>query len=389
VLLRNEAVDGRTVLPLDAASVSRVGVFGALADTVNLGDAGSSDVWALDCVTVLAGLREVVADITVVDETGVEPAAAGRAAANVDVAVVVVGCTYEDEGEYIGDTGVDLAGLFPSSDDPALVERWQAEIADLPPITVPDHVAPRPSEVTYTSGGDRKSLRLSPTDLALVRAVAAANPRTIVVLQGGSAILCSEWDTTVPAIVHAWYGGVDAGGGLADVLSGRAEPGGRLPLSIPVDESHLPEFVAETDTALYDRWHGWWHLERAGHRPAYPFGFGLGYTTFELVDATARMEDGAVVVAGTVANTGGRDGSDVVQVYARLPEGDGRRRLIGFTRVTVPAGGRQAFEVLPRPERLAVRDPDAHRWMKPDGDVEIEVARYVGDPDARRLTVTL
>jgi beta-glucosidase len=390
VLLRNEPVDGRSVLPLDTTSVSRVGVFGALADTVNLGDAGSSDVWALDCVTVLAGLEEAAADgLTVVDETGADPADAGRAAANVDVAVVVVGYTYEDEGEYIGDTGVDLSGLFPSSDDPALVEQWQAEMADLAPITVPDHVAQRPSEVTFVSGGDRTSLRLSPTDVALIRAVAAANRRTVVVLQGGSAILCSEWDTTVPAIVHAWYGGVDAGGGLADVLVGRVEPGGRLPFSIPVDESHLPEFSAEVDSAVYDRWHGWWHLERAGHRPAYPFGYGLGYTTFAVVDATARIEDGAVVVAGGLANTGDRDGSDVVQVYARLPEGDGRRRLVGFTRVEVPAGGRRPFAVQARPDRLARWDPDAHRWVEPDGEVEIEVARYVGDPDARRLTVTI
>ncbi len=388
VLLRNEPVDGRPVLPLDATAVSRVGVFGVLGDTVNLGDAGSSDVWALDCVTVLAGLRGVATGLRVVDETGADVAGAGRAAAHVDVAVVVVGYTYEDEGEFIGDTGVDLSGLFPSTDDPALVEEWQTEIADLAPITVPDHVAARPSAVTFSSGGDRTSLRLSAPDVALIRAVAAANRRTVVVLQGGSAILCSEWESMVPAILHAWYGGVDAGGGVADVLVGRAEPGGRLPCSIPADESHLPEFSAEADAVVYDRWHGWWHLERAGHHPAYPFGFGLGYTTFAVVKATARIDDGSVVVNGTMANTGDRNGSDVVQAYARLPDGDGRRRLIGFTRVEVSAGAEKPFEMRARPERLTRRDPEAHRWVDPVGDVEIEVARYVGDPDARRLTVT-
>jgi hypothetical protein len=101
------------------------------------------------------------------------------------------------------------------------------------------------------------------------------------------------------------------------------------------------------------------------------------------------MEEGAVLVAGTLTNIGERDGSDVVQVYARLPEGDGRRRLVGFTRVEVPAGGRRPFEVQGRPDRLTGWDPDAHRWVEPNGEVEIEVARYVGDPDARRLTVTI
>ncbi len=389
VLLRNEPVDGRPLLPLDASSLSGLAVFGRLADAVNLGDAGSSDVWALDCVTVLAGLREAAADaVEVLDGSALEPEAAGQLAGEVDVAVVVAGYTYEDEGEYIGDTGVDLSGLFPKTDDPDLVESWQAEVAARPPVEVPAHVAARPSRVTYTSGGDRTSLRLPPDDVRTIRAVAAANPRTVVVLQGGSAILCPEWDTTVPALLHAWYGGGDAGRGLADVLFGRVEPGGRLPLSIPAEEGHLPDFSPDADHVVYDRWHGWWHLERAGHTPAYPFGFGLGYTTFALEQATARAEGASVVVEGTLANTGARDGSDVVQVYARFPDPDHPRRLVGFARVEVPAGDRRRFEVRTRPERLARRDADAHRWVDPTGDVEIEVARHAGDPGARRLTVT-
>ena len=389
VLMRNEPVDGRAVLPLDGAVVSRVGVFGSLADTVNLGDAGSSDVWALDCVTVLAGLRDAAATvgIAVVDETAADAASAGRAAAEVDVAVVVVGYTYEDEGEFIGDTGVDLSGLFPSTDDPGLVERWQAEIATLPPITVPDHVAIRPSQVTFTSGGDRKSLRLSPSDVELIRAVADVNRRTVVILQGGSAILCSEWGRV--------------GGGHRPRLlrrrrrrrrSRRRPPGAnraRWPAAVQRPRGRVapPEFSAEADAVVYDRWHGWWHLERAGHRPAYPFGYGLTYTSFSVVDATARGEDGTVVVHGTVANTGDRDGSEVVQVYARLAAGEVPRRLVGFARLTVPAGVKRRFEIRVRAERLARRDPEAHRWVGPDGAIEVEVSRHVGDPDARRLNV--
>ncbi|HLH27587.1 MAG TPA: glycoside hydrolase family 3 C-terminal domain-containing protein, partial [Acidimicrobiales bacterium] len=274
-------------------------------------------------------------------------------------------------------------------DDPELVERWQAEVAALPPITVPDHVARRPAEVTFTSGGDRSSLRLPADDVELVRAVAAANRRTVVVLEGGSAILCSEWDSSVPALLHAWYGGGEAGRGLADVLFGRAEPGGRLPLSIPTDESHLPDFSADAERAVYDRWHGWWHLERSGHRPAYPFGFGLAYTTFAIERAAVRAEGPALVIEGELANTGDRDGSDVVQVYVRLPERDAPRRLAGFARVAVPAGSVRPFAVRVRPERLARRDPEGHRWVAPSGEVGIEVARHVGDPAAVRLAASL
>ncbi len=389
VLLRNEPVDGRPLLPLDGEPPPRLGVFGRLADAVDLGDAGSSDVFALDCVTPLAGLRDWAGAERVVGGSELEPEAAGRAAAEVDVAIVVVGYTYEDEGEYIGDTGVDLSGLFPSTDDPALVERWQAEIATLPPLTVPEHVAPRPAAVTYTSGGDRSSLRLPPGDVQTIRAVAAANPRTVVVLVGGSAVLCSEWDRSVPAVLHAWYSGEEGGHGLADVLSGRAEPGGRLPISIPVDESHLPAFDKEASRVTYDRWHGWWHLERAGHVPAYPFGFGLGYTTFALEQAEARVDDETVVVEGVLANTGDRPGSDVVQVYARLDDADAPRRLLGFARLEVPAAGRRPFVVRVRPERLAQRDPTAHRWTPTSGEIELEVARFVGDPSSRRLRVAL
>ncbi|MBV8463763.1 MAG: glycoside hydrolase family 3 C-terminal domain-containing protein, partial [Acidimicrobiales bacterium] len=389
VLLRNQPVEGRPVLPVDGDALGCLAVFGRLGGAVNLGDAGSSDVYALDGVTPLAGLREAVGEARVVDGTGLDAEAAGAAAADADVAVVVVGYTYEDEGEYIGDPGVDLSGLFPKTDDPELVARWQEEIASLPPLTVPDHVTPRPAAVTYTSGGDRSSLRLRPADVDLVRAVAAANPRTVVVLEGGSAILSAEWDSTVPALLHSWYAGGDAGGALADVLFGAAEPGGRLPLSIPADEAHLPEFDAEADAVVYDRWHGWWHLERSGHRPAYPFGFGLGYTTFSIEEAAARRDGPDLVVDGTLANTGPRGGSDVVQVYARFADPEAPRRLAGFARLEVPSGGRRPFEVRVPPVRLARRDPVGHGWTPPTGEVELEVARHVGDPSARRLTVVL
>jgi beta-glucosidase len=187
-------------------------------------------------------------------------------------------------------------------------------------------------------GGDRGSLRLSPSDVKLIRAVAAANRRTVVVIQAGSAVITTEWAEGVPAIVQAWYGGAEAGPGLVDVLVGDVNPSARLPFTVPVDEADLPAFDRDAKTFVYDRWHGWWRADRKHIVPAYPFGFGLSYTTFVVLDVETSVDDSALVVRGTVRNTGARDGSDVVQVYAELPDPDAPARLVGFSRCEVAAG---------------------------------------------------
>ena len=81
-------------------------------------------------------------------------------------------------------------------------------------------------------------------------------------------------------MVQCWYGGGQAGPGLADVLFGAVNPSARLPFSVPVQEDDLPPFDRDATHVRYDRWHGWWHLERSGRTPAFPFGYGLSYTTF-------------------------------------------------------------------------------------------------------------
>ena len=343
VLLRNEPVDGSPVLPIDTARQPTIAVLGRLADAVNLGDHGSSDVWALECTTVLAGLRAGAPGATFTED-----------AEGADVAIVVVGCTAEDEGEFIGETGAELGALFPAADEPEVVARYEAEIADLPPTVMPERTK---GTQGFGIGGDRTSLRLHPDDVALVRAVAAANPRTVVVLQGGSAFIVEEWADDVAAIVMAWYGGSEAGHGLADVVFGAVAPSGRLPFSVPTEESHLPPFDRDAVHVVYDRWNGWWHLQREGHEPAFPFGFGLSYTTF----AIEGVERNGDVITGHVRNTGERAGADVVQVYT--PE-----RLVGFARVEVEAGGSAKFEI-------AV--PPAPAYI---------VGRHAGDPDSVRVS---
>jgi beta-glucosidase len=200
-------------------------------------------------------------------------------------------------------------------------------------------------------------------------------------------VVCSEWRSDVAAIVQPFYGGEQAGHGLADVLFGDVNPSARLPFTVPVSEDDLPAFDHDADRFTYDRWHGWWRAEHLGIVPAYPFGFGLSYTTFELGEIAVRRDGADIVVTGSVVNTGDRDGADVVQVYAALPDDEAPNRLVGFRRVEVDAGDSSTFEMRLPTDVLAQRDLETHSWTTPNGTYLITVARHVGDPAATSVAV--
>ena len=385
VLLRNELVDGRPVLPLPDVRPLHLAVFGRLADTENLGDHGSSDVWDLDCHTVLDGLRGISSDV-VYDE-GSDPARVAVVAGDADVALVVVGYTSLDEGEFMGEMTASMLANFPPADEPEVAERYATVVADVPVVT-------KPARVTgvhrgFSIGGDRTSIRLSPGHVELIRAVSAANRRTIVAVQAGSAVVMSEWIESVPAVVQCWYGGGQAGPGLADVLCGDVNPSARLPFSVPVTETDLPPFDRNATHVRYDRWHGWWHLDHTGRTPAFPFGFGLSYTTFALHDVEIGVEGAGLFVRGAVTNTGPRDGADVLQVYAELPDPDRPKRLVGFARVEVPAGGVAAFEMAVALERLATRDDSSRTWKPPSGAHTLCVGHCAGNCDGGTFVIDI
>jgi beta-glucosidase len=333
VLLRNEGL-----LPLAPAGLRRLAVVGRLADLPNTGDHGSSDVRAPHVVTPLAGLRAALPGVEVTTDPG--------AAASADAAVVVVGYTHEDEGEFVGSYDPALAALYPPADDPGALDAL-ARVWDAGPQSV---------------GGDRDSLRLHPSDEELILRVAAANPRTVVVVLAGAAVTAEAWRHEVPAILLAWYPGMEGGHALADVLLGAAEPGGRLPFVVPRDEADLPAFDKNATSVTYDRWHGQRKLDRDGVAPAYPLGFGLSYTRFTVTDVTA----GDGLVSATVTNVGDRAGGHVVQAYACPPE----RALLGFARVELAVGATARVEV-PLTELCT-----------PDGPLRVEVGSYAGDPEA-------
>jgi beta-glucosidase len=375
VLLRNERVDGRPLLPLPRTGLRRLAVLGRLAGVPNTGDHGSSDVRAPWVVTPLEGLRDALPGVEVTTPEEPDADSAAALAGQADVAVVVVGYTAEDEGEYVGSFDPELARLYPPADDPDALDEL-ARTWDAGPQFV---------------GGDRDSLRLHPGDEALIRAVAAANPRTVVVLMAGAAVTMEAWRQEVPAILMAWYPGMAGGRALADVLLGEREPGGRLPCVLPRDEADLPPFDKDATTVTYDRWFGQRRLDRDGVAAAYPLGFGLSYTSLEIVDVDVAPRPDHLEVRATVANTGHRDGGHVVQVYATRPPDDAglrERFLTGFARVEVAAGARAPVRIEVPLRRLAVRTGPGD-WEVPAGPYRIDVGASAGDPAAVPTTVEL
>jgi beta-glucosidase len=173
------------------------------------------------------------------------------------------------------------------------------------------------NEEVECEGVDRDSLALPGRQDELVARVAAANPRTVVVVNAGAPVLL-PWADDVAAILLAWFPGQEFGNALADVLTGAAEPGGRLPTTWPKSEEGLPQTTPDNGVLSYDEgiFVGYRAYERDGREPLFPFGHGLGYTTWEY--AAVELRDGEVFVR--VRNTGERRGREVVQVYASKPD---------------------------------------------------------------------
>ena len=375
VLLKNEPVDGTALLPL-APDIRHLAVVGRLADAANLGDHGSSRVRPPSTSSPLQGLRAALPGVRISTASGAGARAAAEAAATADAAIVVVGLDQHDEGESVVTGGVNVGVLgraFQTGPLRAL-------------LTGLAHFASR-----FVRGGDRSSLDLRPGDAELVRAVAAVNPRTIVVLVGGSAILMESWRHRVPAIVLAWYGGMEGGRALARALLGEAEPSGRLPFVIPTDAAQLPPFDRAAKTVVYDdRW-GQRMLDADGATPAFPFGFGLGYTTFTLELLEHRFDDDGGVAEVRVINTGEREGSTVVQLYAAdVSASRPIAQLLGFDKVTVQPHAETVVTVRLDAGPTLHRDPATRTWSARPGDWAILAGQHspTGWTDAVPLRTT-
>ena len=381
VLLKN-GTDSRPMLPLDAGNLKRLAVLGRLAATPNLGDHGSSNVIPPSVVTPLDGLRAALPGVDVLAVDGSDLDEATRMAAGADAVIVVVGCTFEDEGEYISAQPELLAATAPPRPE-------RMPTPERPPVA-PAERAPRP-QPGFARGGDRASLDLSAADQALVRAAAAANPATAVVLMGGSAIMVEAWHEAVPAILMLWYPGMEGGRALADTILGRNAPTGRLPFVVPRDAAHLPHFDRDATSITYDLFHGQWLLDRDGHEARYPFGYGLSYgPRGAITGVSIDPAPDAIYVSATLTNDGDGEVTEVVQVYAGMPSSKLARpawRLAAFARTTAPARATADVRLRIPYERLAVRIDAA--WAFEPGAYTFAVGRHAHDPQAVVTSIEL
>jgi beta-glucosidase len=319
VLLKNEG----SALPLERSGLVSIVVVGALANTENLGDTGSSNVKPSYVITPLEGIQDRAGAVTVTYVAGdpLTPADETTIAA-ANAAIVVAGLTKLDEGE----------GLV--------------------------------------GAGDRDGLDLSSEKEQLISDVAGLNGRTIVVLEGGGSIVMENWVDQVEGILMAWYPGQEGGHAIADVLFGDTNPSGKLPITFPASEDQLPEFDNTSLEVTYDYYHGYRYLDRNLTDPRFPFGHGLSYTTYAYsnltISDTTLAPDGTLQVGFDVTNAGSVAGKEIAQLYVSyLGSSVDRpvRDLKGFAKVELDPAETKRVTLELEAEDLAYYDVGAGRWV--------------------------
>src|SRR6266542_684604 len=341
VLLKNANVGAAPVLPLSRASLRSIALIGN--DTAKTGGGGSSHVKPLYTVKPSAGLRSRAGSgVTVTVTSGADPTAAAAAARAATVAIVMV-------------------------------------------------------EDSESEGHDRTSLALSGNQDALVSAVVAANPRTVVVSKTGGPILM-PWVSRVPAILQAWYPGEEDGNAVADVLFGAFNPSGKLPITFPRRETDVPanttaQYPGIDGTAHYSEgiFVGYRHYDARNIAPLFPFGHGLSYSTYAYSNLKITQGTGAnVTVEADVTNTGSRTGAEIVQLYVGSPATaaapEAPKELQGFQKILLTSGqtGHVSFTLDAR--SFSFWSTATHRWRIAGGQYRIQLGSSSRD---LRLTGTV
>jgi beta-glucosidase len=345
VLLKNAG----SVLPLSASlhSIALIGAktFAAVAKLPTTGPSGTITVKAPFTVTPIEGLKSALKTLgssaTVTFDDGTDLARAKSLAAKSDVAIVIA-----------GDISIE--------------------------------------------GQDRPNLSLPTRDDvnqdALIAAIAAANPRTVVVLKDGGPVLM-PWLNQVPAVLEVWYPGQEDGIAVANLLFGVANPSGKLPITFPKAEHEgvtgSPEqfpgvMVDKTRTVTYteklEMGYRWYDAHKV--EPQFPFGFGLSYTTFAITNLkVTKATDGVkpIRVQFAVQNTGHRAGSEVAQVYLSLPAATNEppKRLIAFQKVLLAPGEKKTIDLTIDPQAsnhpFSWWDTAAQKWSITGGLYQITV----------------
>jgi beta-glucosidase len=274
--------------------------------------------------------------------------------------------------KFVYHDGKDAAAAakLAASSDLAIVfaTQWTAESVDVPNLSLPNNQD------------------------ALVAAVGAANPRSVVLLQTGGPVTM-PWLNSVGAVVQAWYPGTMGGEAIARVLTGEVDVSGRLPVTFPASETQLPrpkldglDLPKDTPfTVNYDiegAAVGYKWFEKKGIKPLFAFGHGLSYTQFSYSGLKAAPKDGSIAVTFTTANSGQRDGKAVPQVYvAKSGSGwEAPKRLGGWDKLALKAGESRASSVTIDPRTLAVFDAKSNKWKIAAGEYTVTLAEASDKP---------
>jgi len=340
VLLKND----RNLLPLDRTRLKRIALIGPYAVEDRTGGGGSSHVIPLYSIAPVDGLDAALLSQTKIDLLdGHDIPAAVKAAHTADVAIVMVG---DDEGE--------------------------------------DHDHP---------------IALSGNADALVAAVAEANPKTVVVVKSGSAVLM-PWIDAVSAVLEAWYPGEEDGDAVADVLLGKVNPSGKLPLTFPRSiaqtlASQPRQYPGDGVTVRYSERMdvGYRAFQAERMTPLFPFGYGLSYTCFRYADLHVKPEIGhTAIVQFRIQNVGQRAGAEVAQVYLTYPpiaEGDEPpQELRGFQKVMLQPGESAVVALRLDAYSFSYWSVTRHGWRIAPGTFRVAVGGASADtPLIAALTV--
>ena len=358
VLLKND----KQLLPLDAAKIRHMAVIGTHARDTPIG--GYSDV-PKHVVSVLEGMQEAGKGRFVVDYAE-------------GVRVTETRCWSCDE--------VKLAS--PAVNRKLIAEAVQtARKADVIVMVLGDNEQTSREAWADTHLGDRSSLDLIGQQEDLARAIFALGKPTVVVLLNGRPLSVNYLAQKAPALLEGWYLGQETGHGVADVVFGKANPGGKLPVTIARNVGQIPLYYRQKPTA-----HRGYLLDTAA--PLYPFGYGLSYTAFDIsaprvVTPSIRVGQPARVEVD-VTNTGKRAGDEVVQLYVRDDQASVTRPLIElkrFQRVTLAPGEKRTVTFDLQPEDLALWNPQMKHVVEP-GTFTISAGPNSVELKSAKLTVT-
>jgi beta-glucosidase len=368
VLLKNSL----TLLPINPSKVHSIAIIGGHADVGMISGGGSAQVdppsgnaimppgkgatnWQDHIWFPTSPLKALQAKLpnTKIDfDPGTDPKSAAKLAKDADLAIV-------------------------------FASQWLAEDIDVPSLSLPDNQD------------------------ALIEQIAAVNPHTIVVLETGTAVTM-PWIDKVSGVVEAWYAGSSGHKALANILVGEVNPAGKLPLTFPRSEADLPHpdrpmIPAESQAHAADVadnaapsgyavhyeegpevGYKWYEVQRK--QPLFAFGFGLSYTTYAY--SGLSVDSATKTVRFTVKNTGKRAGTEIAEVYARLPKGTDEpyKRLAGWKRVTLAPGESQSITIAIDDRILQIFDEEKNTWNRPKGEYQVMVG---GSSDDTPLLASL